>query len=47
MIKLMLYATVIQKYLCMFEHVPLTRNTTGGPPMRAMAVDSFLMFPPL
>lgn len=25
----------------------LTRNTTGGPPMRAMAVESLRLFPPL
>lgn len=25
----------------------LTRNTTGGPPIRAMAVESLRMFPPL
>ena len=29
------------------ERVLLTRKMTGGEPMREMAVDSFLLFPPL
>lgn len=29
------------------EEVRFTRKTTGGAPIRAMAVDSFLRFPPL
>ena len=32
---------------CVCACVLPTRKTTGGPPIRAMAVDSFLMFPPL
>lgn len=29
------------------EEGGVTRKMTGGAPIRAMAVDSFLMFPPL
>lgn len=33
-------------HMC-FVFALLTKKTTGGPPIKAMAVDSFLMFPPL